>query len=214
MAGTLPTIFEIMEKRMNRIKNLVALGAFSLLILGLPAIASAQWRDRDRDDDYNRRGGYGRNGGYNQDLNYVIRNLESRARRFEDQMDRADDRNGNDRYGRRGGGNRVDQLEELSDRFVNAAKRLNDEYDDRGDYRNSRDEAQRVLEIGSQIGNYLSRSRGGDYLSNEWYGIENDLRMIANAYGMRYNGSRNNGRSGNGGGWGNGNRRGNSPWPF
>lgn len=38
---------------MNRFRNSVALFAFSLLILGLPAIASAQWRD-NRNDDYNR----------------------------------------------------------------------------------------------------------------------------------------------------------------
>jgi len=156
-----------MEKRMNSFKKWFALGAFSLLVLGLPAIASAQWRDRDRDDDNGRRGGYGRNGGYNNNLNGVIRNLENRARRFEDQLDHADSNNGN----RGRGNNRIDNLEELSDRFVNAAKRLDNEYDDRGDFRSSRDEAQRVLEIGSQI---------------------------ANAYGLRYN-ERHNGRNGGGG---------------
>lgn len=184
---------------MKGIRNLIALGAFSLLVLGLPAIASAQYRDRDRNDDYGRRGGYGRNnGGYNQDLNSVIRNLENRASRFEDQMDRADSGYGsnNGRYGNRS--RRNDNLEELSDRFVNAAKRLDNEYDGRGDYRDSRDEAQRVLEIGSQISRVLSRSRNDNYLYNEWSGIENDLRIIARAYGLRYNDNRNNGR-GNGG---------------
>lgn len=182
---------------MKGIKNLIALGAFSLLVLGLPAIASAQYRDRDRNDDYGRGGGYGRNnGGYNQDLNSVINNLENRASRFEDQIDRVDNRYGNNNRNR--GGNRVDNLEELSDRFVNAAKRLDNEYDGRGDYRDSRDEAQRVLEIGSQINRVISRSRGDNYLYNEWSGIENDLRIIARAYGLRYNDSRNNGR-GNGG---------------
>ena len=45
----------MLEKTMNRIKNLIAISAFSLLILGLPAIASAQWNG----------GGYGgNNGGY------------------------------------------------------------------------------------------------------------------------------------------------------
>jgi hypothetical protein len=202
----MPTKFEMMEKKMKSIRNLIAVGAFSLLVLGLPAIASAQYRDRDRnDDDYGRRGGYGRNnGGYNQDLNSVIRNLENRASRFEDQMDRTDSRYGNNNRNR--GGNRVDNLEELSDRFVNAAKRLDREYDGRGDYRNSRDEAQRVLEIGSQISRALSRSRGDNYLYNEWNGIESDLRIIANAYGLRFNDNRNNGR-GNGGGW-----RGNLPF--
>jgi hypothetical protein len=191
--------FSIMEKKMKSIKNWFALGAFSLLVLGLPAIASAQWRDRDRDDDYGRRGGYGRN---NNGLEGVIRNLENRAQRFEDQLDRADSGYGN----RRGGSNRIDNLEELSDRFVNAAKRLDNEYDDRGDFRSSRDEAQRVLEIGSQISRMLARGGrgGGSYVTNEWYGIENDLRIIANAYGLRYN-DRNSGRGGG---------RRNNPFPF
>jgi hypothetical protein len=191
-----------MEKKMKSIKNWIALGAFSLLVLGLPAIASAQYRDRDRDDDYGRRGGYGRNGGYNQDLNSVINNLENRASRFEDQIDRVDN---NDGYGNRNRNRRTDNLEQLSDRFVNAAKRLDNEYDGRGDYRDSRDEAQRVLEIGSQISRVLSRSRGDNYLYNEWSGIENDLRIIARAYGLRYNDNRNSGR-------GNGGWRGNLPF--
>lgn len=192
---------------MNRIKNLIAFGAFSLLLLGLPAIASAQWRDRDRDDDYDRgnRGGYGRNNGgyYNQNLNNVIRNLERRASRFEDQMDRVD----------RGGRGRGDNLERLSDDFVNAAKRLNNRYDDRGDFNRSRNEAQRVLSIGSEISRSIGYNNGrrsgygyGGY--GEWNGIENDLRVIANAYGLYYDGGYNNNRGGGrrnrgggGGGW-------------
>lgn len=199
---------------MNRIKNLIAFSAFSLLILGLPAIASAQWRDRDRDDDYDR-GGYGRNQGRYNQLDSVIRNLENRAKRFENQMDRAD--NDNDDYGQYGRRNRrSDNLEELSDRFVNAAKRLDDEYDDRGDFNSSRDEAQRVLDIGSQIGRVLSRSRNDNYLYNEWNGIENDLRIIANAYGMRYDGGNNRNNRGNGrnNGGGGGGWRNNFPFPF
>ena len=48
---------------MKRLRNLIAIGAFSLLVLGIPAIASAQYRDRD-DDRYGNNGSYG-NGGYN-----------------------------------------------------------------------------------------------------------------------------------------------------
>jgi hypothetical protein len=58
--------------------------------------------------------------------------------------------------------------------------------------RNRRDEAQRVLDIGSQIDQLMSRSRGGRnnngrYIENEWSQISNDLRTIANAYGLNYN---------------------------
>src|SRR5207253_6454899 len=47
---------------MNRIKSLIAVGAFSLLVLGIPAIASAQYNGQY--DPYGRNGGYN-NGGYN-----------------------------------------------------------------------------------------------------------------------------------------------------
>ena len=74
---------------MTRIKTYLAVAAFSLLVLGLPAIASAQWRDRD--DDYNRggygNGGYG-NGGYGNNTYYgnirsTVQNLKIRAKNFE-----------------------------------------------------------------------------------------------------------------------------------
>ncbi|MEJ7847312.1 MAG: hypothetical protein WKF92_04390 [Pyrinomonadaceae bacterium] len=65
---------------MNRIKNLIAISAFSLLILGLPAIASAQWNG-----GY---GGYG-NGG---NIRATVRNLKNKARNFENSVDRYEDR--------------------------------------------------------------------------------------------------------------------------
>ena len=54
--------------------------------------------------------------------------------------------------------------------------------------------------------------RSSNNLRNEWNQIDNDLRIIANAYGIGYN-------SGRSGGWGTGrgNNRGNnmpSWWPF
>ena len=63
---------------MNRFRNLIAGFAFSLLILGLPAIASAQWRNNrnDRNDDYNR------NGNYNRNLQSTVRNLKNRSNQF------------------------------------------------------------------------------------------------------------------------------------
>ena len=63
---------------MNRFRNLIAVFAFSLLILGLPAIASAQWRNdrNNRNDDYNR------NGNYNRNLNSTVKNLKNRRKSF------------------------------------------------------------------------------------------------------------------------------------
>ena len=66
---------------MNRVRNLVGIFAFSLLILGLPLAASAQYRT-NRNDDY-----YG-NGRNNRNLQSTIRNLKNRANQFERRIDR------------------------------------------------------------------------------------------------------------------------------
>jgi hypothetical protein len=93
---------------MTRIKTYLAVAAFSLLVLGLPAIASAQWRDRD--DDYNRggygNGGYG-NGGYGNNNYYgnirsTVQNLKIRAKNFERLTDQSG-RYGGGGYGGYGG---------------------------------------------------------------------------------------------------------------
>jgi len=179
---------------MNRFRNLLAVFAFSLLILGLPALASAQWRD---DDDYNRNN---RNGDYRNNRNNnrgslrsAINRLKNRARNFERRLDRELD---NSRYDNR---RREDNLNRLADDFTNAAERLDDEFDGGRNMNDSYDEAQRVLQLGRQIENALSRSRMGGSAQNEWNGIRQDLDTIADAYG--YN-NRNNNR----------NRRGNINW--
>ena len=78
---------------MNRISRFFAISAFALMILGLPAIASAQWGNRDRDDDYG-------NGRYNRNLRATIQNLKNRARNFENVTNRVEDRRDDrdDRY--------------------------------------------------------------------------------------------------------------------
>lgn len=170
---------------MNRFKNLITVFAFALLILGLPAIASAQWRN-DRDDDY-----YGRNRN-NRNLQATIKNLKNRSKQFERRLsreldrDRYDDR---DRYGIR---NRGDRVENIAEDFRNAAARLDDEYDGRNDYDDSYDEAQRVLQLGSQLDRALSRTRMSYDLQNQWNQIQNDLRQLSNAYGGSYRNNRNN----------------------
>jgi len=113
MAKSLPDFMK-REKTMNRIKNLLAVSIFSLLILGIPALASAQSRDRDYDDDDNRYGNYGgyNNGGYNNG-NYgnsrsAIRDLKRHAKDFQRQLDRDLD---NSRYN---GTRREDQMNEIA----------------------------------------------------------------------------------------------------
>lgn len=168
---------------MNRFKNLFAVFAFSLLVLALPTIASAQWRDRDRnDDDY-----YNRNGRYNRNLQGTIKNLKNRSREFVRRLDRELDRS---RYDDR---NREDRLNDLAEDFRRATADLDREYDGRRDYNDSYNEAQRVLQLGRQLGSALYRSRLSYNVQGDWNRIQQDLNILANAYG--YNNNRNNRRS-------------------
>ena len=171
---------------MNRLRNFIAIGAFSLLLLALPSMASAQYRN---DDDYGN-GRYGNNSRYG-DIRGTIQSLKNKARNLEQRSDRIDDRNAryDDRnYG--GYGNNARNLEQLTDRFRNAANDLAGAYGRGRNLNNSADEARRVLDLGSQIDQEMGRSRGSRNLQNQWSGIRNDLRIIAQAYGLRYNSNR------------------------
>ena len=182
---------------MKGFTKIASIFALALIVLALPSIGSAQRRDRDRDDDYYGRNDdrYGRdddyrNGGYNRNIRGTVESLKNRARNFERRIDRIDDRNDNGRYGRNN--NRYDNLEELSDRFSRATDNLADAYGRGRNMNNSRDEARRVLDIGSQIENILRNGRGNRNATGEWNQISRDLRIIANAYNLNYsNGGRN-----------------------
>src|SRR3954470_20160453 len=174
-----------MEKiKMKRIRSFIAVGAFSLLAFALPAVASAQWNGQNRNDDYWRN---------NSNIRGTIQSLENRARNLDRQVNRIDDRRDN-RQDRNVGydrNERIDNLDRLTTQFKNAAERLANEYGRGRNMSNSRDEAQRVLNLGSQIDQVIDnsrRNRNGNVagLQNEWNQIENDLRTIARAYNLSY----------------------------
>jgi hypothetical protein len=179
---------------MKRFTIIAAIFAFAVVLLALPSIASAQRRDRDRDDDYYGRDDNYRNSRYNRNIRGTLQNLKNKARNFERRTDRLDDRR-NDRYGRR---DRYDNLEELADRFAKATDKLADEYGNGRNLNGSRDEARRVLDIGSQIDQAMYRSGGNRNLANEWNRISYDLRILADTYGMNYSNRGRNPRTGSG----------------
>ena len=166
---------------MNRFKNLITVFAFSLLVLGLPSFASAQWGNRDRDDDYrrNRDDNYRRNrGGYNNGyLNSAVRRLRNDSRNFERRLDRELDRS------RMDGRQREDYLNQLARDFRSAAERLDDRYDNGRDMNRSYNEAQRVLTLGDQLDRELRRLRNNYNIQNDWNRIRQDLHVIGDAYG-------------------------------
>ena len=208
---------------MNRLKKLIGIFAFSLLILGLPSITSAQWRnDRDRDDDDDDDGGYSRNDDHrnsrnddyrnnrssrnNRNLQSTVKNLKNRSANFERRLDRELD---NSRYN---GRNREDRINQIAKEFADAADDLDDKYDNRGDYNRSADEAQRVLQLGNQLDRAVSRARLNGNLQNEWNSIRYDLDTLANAY--NYNNNNRNNRSNRRNRQGNGDWRNNIPFPL
>ncbi len=208
---------------MKSIKNWLALGAFSLLVLGIPAVASAQWNGGQNDpygrnnDPYGRNNDpYGNNGNYGNSSN-IIRSLKSKTRDFQRQLDRDLDRS---RYN---GSRREDQINEVAKRFRDAVYDLdNNDYNsnNRGRYDNRNDqEMRRVFDLASQIERSIGRADVSYNTRNLWSSIRNDLQVISRGYNTY-----NNGR-GNTGGWGNGNGNGNgrgntnrnglpSWWPF
>lgn len=213
---------------MNRVKNIIALFAFSLLILGLPSLVSAQWRDRDnnRDDDtYNRNDDYNRNnrnnrnsnddynrnnrnGNYNRNLNSTIKNLKNRSNQFEKKVDRELDRS---RYDDR---RREDSLNNLAQRFADAADNLDDVYDNDRDFNRSANQAQQVLSLGNQLERALSRTQLGGNIQNDWSRIQQDLNVLANAYGYNYNNNNNRNNRNNRNTRSNGSWRNQIPFPL
>lgn len=140
---------------MNKIKNIIALSAFSLMVLTLPSIASAQWGGNN--GGYNPNGGYNNSGRYGGNLENVADRLKERSKDFERQVDREfrnNGRNNNGRYGNSGilgtilGGGGVynrgygnDNIKRLAEDFRRAAndfENRTDNNDNNGRYNDGR----------------------------------------------------------------------------
>lgn len=218
---------------MNKVRNYLAIAAFAIMVMGLPAIASAQNRNRDRDDDrYGNNGGYGNGGyygngqygnsGYYGDTRSAIRSLKSHTRDFQRQLDRDLDRS------RLNGTRREDQINEVARRFRDAVNDLdNNGYygngggygnyggygrnDDR--YRRDDQKIRRVYDLASQIERSIGRAQISYQTRNYWSMVRNDLQALSRGY------TYDNGRGNGNGGWGNGRSGGGraglpSWWPF
>jgi hypothetical protein len=192
---------------MNRLNRLIGIAAFSLIVLGLPAIASAQWGGNNGGYGYptGGNGGYGNNGRYggygsNGDQRSIIRDLKNRTREFQRELDRDLD---NSRYN---GSRREDQINQVARDFRNAVNNLDS---------NGRDynEIRHVQQLGSEMDRMIGRSGIGYTTRGLWQSVRSELQALGgNGY---YDNSRNNRNRRNNRGWGNGNRNGlPSWWPF
>jgi hypothetical protein len=148
--------------------------AVGLIALFLPVMASAQGGY----DPWGRnRGTYGR-----YDERYLrdsIHRLDRLAKEFEKDLDRALDRSRTD------GTRREDNLNNQARQFRDAVGDLKSRYGNGRDLNRSRNQAQRVLQEAQQLDRVASTRRlGGSEVASDWYQIEQELRTIANAYGL------------------------------
>lgn len=159
--------------------------AAAILALCLPVLAAAQGGYGYPDYGRNRNGNYGR-----YDERYLkdsIQRLDRLSRDFERDLDRALD------HSRMDGTRREDQVNAQGHDFRRAVSNLKSNFGNGRDLNRSRDEAQRVLQEAQQF-DRIGRARGIDSrITSEWSQIQQELRIISDAYGLGSYGGYNNG---------------------
>jgi len=163
---------------MKRRTTIIFILGAAILALCLPALAAAQ-------------GGYGypdygrQNGTYGRyDQRYVrdsIHRLDRLAKDFEKDLGRALNNS------RINGSRNEDYLNAQARDFRRAVGDLKSRFGNGNDLYRSRNEAQRVMQEAQQFGQ-LGRSRAMDgRVASDWSQIQQELRVISNAYGIGYN---------------------------
>jgi hypothetical protein len=164
-----------------------------LIALCLPVLASAQgsydpWgrrRGDDRDDRRDR--DYGRYDG--RSLRDAARRVTDRSRDFQRHLDQALD------HSRYDDTRREDRINDIAQDFRNAANDFRNEVGDGRNLNRGANEARRLLQLGSMIDRFISRNRLDARSASDWSQIRQDLRLISDAYGQRFNGNDRSGRS-------------------
>ena len=163
----------------NRRTLTFSIFAAAILALCLPVLAAAQGGYGYPDYGRNRNGNYGR-----YDERYLrdsIHRLDRLAKDFERDLDRALDRSRVD------GTRREDRINAQGHDFRRAVSNLKSAFGNGRDLNRSRDEAQRVLAESQQF-NRLGRSAMDNRVASEWSQIQQELRVISDAYGLGYGG--------------------------
>ena len=188
----------------NRRFNVLTIAAFALAAFIAPTAASAQsiWdrvrdrveqdsrRDDRRDDDWRRDrrddDRYGRRGGRISDyerrqLRDLARRIDDRSRDLQRDVDRLLDQS------RHNGSRREDHINDDAREFRQAAQRFRNAAGDSNDLHRSRDEARELLRAAEHVSRMLRRVRIDSRGSSNWNQLRNDLRSVADFYGLRFN---------------------------
>ncbi|HEX8709139.1 MAG TPA: hypothetical protein VF723_12910 [Pyrinomonadaceae bacterium] len=177
----------------NRRRIIPTVIAAALIALCLPALAAAQgnydpWgrdrrdnRDYGRDRDYRRSGG--RYGYDNRAVRDAARRVDDRSGDFQRHLDSALDRSRYDDT------RREDRINERAREFRSAADNFRDRLGDARDLYRASNEARRLLQLASQLDRVVGRTRLDSRTASDWSQITQDLRLIADAYGLSFNGT-------------------------
>lgn len=177
---------------MNRRSTLITIIATAIFALCLPGLAAAQnndpWWGRDnsqRDRDYRRDNrDYGNYGRYDANsLRDAVRRVKNLSHDFQRDVDRSLD------HSRVNGTRREDNINDAVQDFRRAADRLDGRIGNGRDLNRSSSEARELLAQANQIGRTISRARLDSRASSDWSALNQDLRYIADAYGLSYNGA-------------------------
>ena len=164
---------------MNHYKKLFSVFALAVMTTGISLAAFTNGRESRFENDYRRSW---KNDAY---LYSAIRALRNNSRTFEGVLRDALN------LSRYDGKRRENQINKLAKGFKNAAKSLNDKYKRYKSTKRSVGEARRVLRIGSQLDQMLSRmgkAIGSYSVESSWREIEQDLRIISREYKIKYDG--------------------------
>jgi hypothetical protein len=189
-----------MINRRTTILTIISAILFSIFIPGLAAAQSNDpWRRddrngdyrrdrrRDRDDDYyGNDDRYGRSGQYGNYDSRSLRDLAERVKQNSKSLERDVDRFLDN--SRVNGTRREDRINNDVQDFRRAAERFRSRVDDSRDLNRSRQEAQNLLQAANRNESMLSRLRVDSRTYADWRQIKQDLRTIANIYGLSYNG--------------------------
>ena len=173
----------------NRRTLSLSIFAATILALCLPVLAAAQgtydpWgRNRDNGDYRNDRNrtndDYGQYGRYdNRYLRDSIRRLDRLSKDFDRDLDRELD------HSRENGTRHEDHLNADAREFRRAVINLKSSFNERN-LDNSYDEAHRLLDAASHVEDQVSHHLYNDRLASEWSAIDQELRVISDAYGIR-----------------------------
>lgn len=173
-----------MTSKSQRLVQTFILAAIVAFALPVTAFAQGNYDHYGRNRDYGRSGDYRRNNNYGYDqrlLRDSVRRVKDRSDDFRKHMDSALD------HSRYDGRRREDRINDEVKNFRDAANRLKDRYDNGRNLNRSYGEASALLQIGVRIDRFISRNQLDGRVMSDWSSIRQDLRVIADVYGIRMN---------------------------